>query len=214
MGNTIYWIGGSSCSGKSTCARLLAKERHCILYNTDEYAFGKYMFGLPNIREYPAIENYRNQLCEGVESFIRRETDSSYQSFINYCYEVFPFLRRDILELSQQNTVIVEGAHILPELLSNDEKSIFLISAEEHQRTIWLKEMNQEIAGGNEYEINDYKKIIDKKAFENARIGLHQKIANHIREESIKAKKEYRVINGTMTICEVQGMIEEYFTVS
>jgi len=212
--NNIYWIGGSSCSGKSSCAKLLAEQNNYVLYKTDDYAFGKYMFGLDNIQEYPAIEKYKNQICEGVNSFIERDTNISYRSFVEYCHEVFPFLLSDVIELSKGNSVIVEGAHILPELLANNginERAIFLISTEDQQRAIWRKEMNKEILGGNEHEINDYQQTANKKAFEDARIGLHQKIADHIRTEAIKYGKEYMLVTQDTSVTKVRDAVVSYF---
>lgn len=214
MAHFVYWIGGSSCSGKSTCARLISEKHHCALYNTDEYAFGKYMFGFDNIHQYPAIEKYKDMLCEGVIDFINRDTSISYQAYLDYCHEVFPLIRNDIIQLSRRNNVIVEGAHILPELqveLCNSDKSVYLISSEEQQRNIWLKEMNKEIVGGNEHEINDYRQIEDKESFVNSRIGLHQEIAGHIKREAIKNKLNYIIVNNDISIFELQKLIESLF---
>ena len=77
MNSNVYWIGGSSCSGKSSCAKKLSEKYNIFLYNTDEYAFGKYMFGLEDISRYPAIEKYKNQLCSGIENFIQRDTEKN-----------------------------------------------------------------------------------------------------------------------------------------
>ncbi len=198
MNHNIYWIGGSSCSGKSFCANAIAEKSNLTLYNTDHYAFGKYMFGLENIRNYPAIEKYKNQLCEGVDSFVQRDISITYRAFIDYCHEVFQFIKNDIAKLSKHNSLVIEGAHVLPELLlkrNENEKCIFLISTETQQRTLWLKEMNGEIAGGNENELTDYQKTTNKKAFENTRIGLHQKIAEHIQMEAIKNDLAYLIID-------------------
>jgi len=214
MNHRIFWIGGSSCSGKSTCANVIANNHNVTLYNTDQYAFGKYMFGLKDINNYPAIEKYKNQLCEGVDSFIHRDNTLTYKSFIDYCHEVFPFIMTDIIELSKHNDVIVEGAHVLPELLNQtnkNEKSIFLISTESQQRTIWLKEMNREIAGGNSNEIEDYQKAHDKKAFENTRIGLHQKIAEHIKKEAIKNGQAYVIVNNDPSKEKISEIVMEHF---
>ena len=198
MHNNVYWIGGSSCSGKSSCAKKMSAKYGMYLYNTDEYAFGKYMFALEDISKYPAIEKYKNQICAGVENFIHRDTDISYKAFIDYCHEVFPLLVKDIEELSKKQSVIVEGAHILPELISAlNQKSncIFLISSEEQQRDIWLKEMHKEISGGNEHEINDYEQTENKKLFEKTRIDLHQKIAEHIQREAEKSNMKTIIVN-------------------
>jgi len=214
--NHIYWIGGSSCSGKSFCAKSIAEKNDFTLYNTDYYAFGKYMFGLENIQNYPAIEKYKNLLCEGVDSFIHRDIGVTYNAFIDYCHEVFPFLQNDIAELSKHNTVIIEGAHVLPELLFNyydKEQCLFLISSEAHQRTLWLKEMNREIDGGNEHEIHDYQTILNKKDFEITRIGLHQKIAEHIQKEAMKNGLMYIAVNNDTSKEKLLQTIQEYFKV-
>ena len=198
MSNGIYWIGGSSCSGKTTYAKMISELYGFALFNTDHYAFGKYMFGLESIENYPAINNYKKQICEGVDKFINRDTFITYSSFVDYCYEVFPFLLKDINDLSQSNNVIVEGAHLLPELLNNAPNTnniVFLISTEEQQRNIWLKEMHNEIQGGNENEINDYQNTPFKKQFEDTRIKLHVKIAEHIEKKAIESNLNYIVVD-------------------
>lgn len=212
--NRIFWIGGSSCSGKSACAKMISQKYGWELYSTDIHAFGKFMFGLENIHEFPAINFYKNQICEGVENFVKRDSAAAYRSFVDYCHEVFPLLSADIEEARTRNSVVIEGAHILPELLESGlckENAIFLIAAEAQQRKIWLREMNGEIPGGNEYEIRDYREIKDKEAFENARIGLHVKIAGHIRREAGKLDMHYVVSDNDFTLDDIMNRTEAQF---
>lgn len=216
LGHSVYFIGGSSCSGKSSIAKAIAEKSNLVLYRTDDHAFGKHMFELADTHDRPSTEKYRRQLCAGVDAFIRADTDTLYRAFIDFCHEVYPFLMKDIGELSKKGGVIVEGTHILPELLHDESKKnqyIFLISTEDQQRRLWLMEMSKEAAGGNEYEINDYMRTDDKRAFENARVGLHQRIAEHIKNEAIRNDMDYAIVDRDTPLSRVQATVERHFSI-
>lgn len=193
MKNNIYWIGGSSCSGKSTCARLICEKHDFQLYKTDDYAFGKYMFGLQDDSKYPAIVKYRNMILEGMDAFVKRDVGKSFNAFIEYCFEVFPLLLTDITNLTLQKSIVVEGAHILPGLLKSyscTTNSIFLVCSKEHQRKIWLAEMGEKIIGGHPGEIENFRKAKNKKQIETVRVELHDRIARYIFENAQKEHME------------------------
>jgi len=214
MGNNIYWIGGSSCSGKSSCSKHISDTYGFTLYNTDAYAFGKYMFDLPAGESFPAILKYRDTLLSGMDNWVKAESKDQLEDFFSYCAEVFDFLLADILELSKVNTVLVEGAHISPKLISRytDKAScLFLLSTKAHQRNIWLKEMLSEILGGHPSEIENYIKSENKDAITVKRVDFHEQIAQRIKEQCLLYNNKYIMIDDSISEIQVKNMVVSYF---
>ena len=210
----VYWIGGSSCSGKSTCAEIVSKKYGIELLQTDHLCFGKYMFDNDKIDSFHAIQKYRDMIMAGIDAFATTDATISYYAFIEYCAEAFQLLIVDIKERSKNNAIIVEGAHILPELIrsySNPGNSIFLISSKEQQRSIWKKEMNMEIPGGHPGEIESFNNAKDKKAVEETRIEFHNKIAQHIQKSAKINNAQYIYVDNDKKIDELVLLIEQKF---
>ena len=184
----VYWLGGSSCSGKSSAAAYIAKRYGFTLYRTDDTAFGKFMFGLENAEHYPAITRYRDLLCGGMEAFYEHTLNELRDCFLAYSREVFPLLREDIRLISGTQAVIVEGAHVLPELLPVGEhhNALFLVSSLEQQARIWEMEMTGKIPGGHPGEIENYQKSPNKDRIKEWRTGFHQTLASYIEETALQ----------------------------
>jgi hypothetical protein len=217
INNKILWIGGSSCSGKSSCAKLISEKHNLLLYNTDNFAFGKYMFQLEDESKYPSIAKYKNILLKGLDDFIKINSDDLLLDFLNYCYEIFPFLLNDIKILLKDNHVLVEGAHILPELIkdySSANTRIFLISTKEQQRKIWLKEMSSQIPGGHPEEIDNFNKSKNKKQIEEKRVEFHNHIAMHIKKQCQINNYKHLDIDDNVKRENVESDIVNHFTLA
>ncbi len=199
--DNVFWIGGSSCSGKSSAAKRIAKRFDLNIYHTDEHAFGKHMFGLENEAAFPAVVRYKNMILEGIDAFAERDAGVSYRAFLEYCAEVFPLLWADIGGMPKDRPVVVEGAHLLPELVrphAAPGKAVFLIGAPDFMKRIWLKEMAGEIPGGNQHEIGNYRKSNKKDLIGKKHAALHQAIALHIRETAMQYAFPVIVCDGGM----------------
>jgi len=210
----VYWIGGSSCSGKSTCAEIVSKKYGIELLQTDHYCFGKYMFDNEKIDSFKAIKKYRDMILAGIDTFATTDAAISYVAFIEYCAEAFQLLKVDIEERSKNHALIVEGAHILPELIkgySNTENCIFLISSRNQQRSIWKKEMTREIPGGHPGEIESFNNAKNKQLVEETRIAFHDKIADHIRNSSSITDTQCIYVDNDKKVDELVFLIEQKF---
>ncbi len=199
--DNVYWIGGSSCSGKSSAAKRIAERFDLNVCHTDEHAFGKHMFALENEAAFPAISRYKSMIVEGIDAFAQREVDVSYRAFLEYCAEVFPLLCADIGGMSKERPVAVEGAHVLPELVrpyAAPGNAVFLVGTPEFQKRIWIKEMAGEIPGGNPYEIANYRKSSMKELIGKKHAALHQAIALHIKNTARKRGFPIIVCDGGM----------------
>jgi len=178
----VYWLGGASCTGKSSHAKAIARRFGFHVYHTDEHAFGTYMFGIPEAEILPAVARYRELILKGIDDFATRAADVSFAAFTAFCREVFPLLVRDLAALSPQR-VIAEGAQLFPELVAScavKGQAVFLTAAPEFRETIWKKEMNGEIPGGNQYEIENFNKSVIQDKIVRAHAAFHDLIAAHI----------------------------------
>ncbi len=208
--HNVYWIGGSSCSGKSSAAKRIAERFGLSVYHTDEHAFGKHMFGLKNEASFPAISRYKGMIMEGMDAFAQREAGVSYRAFLEYCAEVFPLLCADIGGMPKDRPVVVEGAHALPELVrpyAAPGKAVFLVGAPDFMKSIWLKEMAGEIPGGNPYEIENYRKSNKKDLIGEKHAQLHHAIALRIREKAARFSFPVIVCDGGLGEEELAGKI-------
>lgn len=109
MDKTIYWIGGSPCSGKSSITEKLAKR----------YGFHYYKFD-DNLERFLKIaaDNGKN-VCKRLknysidETFLRDIEEQVNDEFLFY-EEVFDILLDDLSKINNDNGIIVEGAGLLP----------------------------------------------------------------------------------------------------
>jgi hypothetical protein len=212
--DNVFWIGGSSCSGKSSAAKRIAERFRLNVYHTDEHAFGKHMFALENEAAFPAISRYKGMIMEGIEAFAQREADVSYRAFLEYCAEVFPLLCADIGGMPKDRQVVVEGAHLLPELVrphAAPGKAVFLIGAPDFMKRIRLREMAGEIPGGNPHEIENYRKSNKKDLIGEKHARLHQAIAFHIKETAVQYAFPVIVCDGGLGEEELAEKITRYF---
>lgn len=212
----IYWIGGSSCSGKSSIATQLAEKYGIKLYKTDENAFGKYMFGLEDIESYPDIKRYKDLLMEGMDGFMEYPLSDLLDAFTHYCREVFPFILKDISEISDKEKLIVEGAHLFPEIINEFvflEQCIFLLSSKEQQRSIWKKEMTGEIEGGHPGEIQNYVQSANKEKIEDFRIHFHDSIREYIHASALTGKMKCILVEPGFTQETVKAEVETHLNV-
>jgi hypothetical protein len=200
--DNAYWIGGSSCSGKSSAAARIAKRFRLNLYHTDEHAFGKHMFGLPNDAAFPAISRYKGMIMEGIDAFAQRDAGVSCRAFLDYCAEVFPLVCDDVRGLTEQGPTIVEGAHLLPELVrlrAVPGKAVFLFTPGDFREKLWLSEMAGEIPGGNPYEIENYRNSKNKGLIQEKHAQLHDAIAHHLKHAAARYDLPVLECDGGMT---------------
>jgi chromosomal replication initiation ATPase DnaA len=172
------------------------------------------MFGLSDESQYQAIVHYRNNILKGMDAFADSNTETNFRDFLAYCREVFPLLLEDIKKIAQKEPVIVEGAHLLPELVAGKafpEHAVFLVSTKTQQRKLWLAEMNREIPGGHPGEIENFNKSNKKKAIEKKRVDLHQKIAVHIKKTARRLGLSILVTDCRVTEQSIDKAVYEKF---
>ncbi|CAN5616469.1 hypothetical protein BH09CHL1_BH09CHL1_11220 [soil metagenome] len=128
----FYWIGGSPCSGKSTIANSLAEKYGMTVYRCDDayYEHAKLIT--------PENQPIFTKLTTGTADEIwLRPVDEQVREELGVYREEFPFILKDLEAFSQSETVLLEGAALLPELLAahgiEQRRCIWIVPTEEFQ---------------------------------------------------------------------------------
>lgn len=112
--SSVYWIGGSTCAGKSTIAKALSIKHNCSLYYCDEH-LGKHI-EKSNPNEQPSLYSITKMSWNDILSMKVEE----YLNFaINLFTEEFSMIINDLLCMSNEMPIIVEGVGLLPELIKS-----------------------------------------------------------------------------------------------
>jgi cytidylate kinase len=132
----VYWIGGGSCAGKSTIARLLAAEHGLQHYATDDVM-------ADHARRSTSAE------CSLLHEFMSMDMDQRWvnrspadmlETFHWFRGEGFSMIVEDVLELSSERGVIVEGFRLLPHvvkpLLAVRDHAVWLLPTPEFRQVV------------------------------------------------------------------------------
>lgn len=132
MGN-VYYIGGSSCSGKSTLATRLADRYGMAYYRFDDHLDEFMDLGARRGDEF-LKEAYKLQ---GDALWLREPTVLADEELEIY-RRIYKFCARDIGRLSAVGDVITEGAGYLPSLMAADsiapDRYLCLVSSKNFER--------------------------------------------------------------------------------
>ena len=132
-GAPIYWIGGSSCGGKSTLARRLADEYGLALYSCDEHYEGH----LGRIADRAPSAMLAVSRMKAEEIFYTRSVSEQLATYLDVLQEDFHHVRNDLAAFGD-GPVVVEGNQLLPwlvgPLLREQDRAIWVIPTEDFQR--------------------------------------------------------------------------------
>lgn len=111
----VFFIGGSTCSGKSTLARSLARQRGWRHFCVDDH-----------LGEYAARgEESGGAICAkhagmSLSEFWMRDPKEQCEELVEFYHEVFPFVLGDLVleAMASDVPVVAEGIAFLPELLN------------------------------------------------------------------------------------------------
>ncbi len=115
----IYWLGGSTCAGKTTISNILSEKYGFIVYHCDEY-LGKHI-EKSNAQEHPNLNrvnkiSWNDILSMKVEEYLKWT--------IGLFKEEFKMILEDLYKLSDGKPILVEGVGLLPELINNEISDI------------------------------------------------------------------------------------------
>lgn len=173
----IYWIGGSTCAGKTTISNALAANYGLTIYHCDDF-IGKHT-EKSNPQEQPNLNKISNASWNDILSMnVEEYLDWATSSFS----EEFGMILEDLNKLSADKPILVEGINLLPklikEVITNIGQAIWLVADEAFYKKHQMKRqelferlkecsnqeqalqnyMNNDLAFGK-YILNDAKKL-------------------------------------------------------
>ncbi len=125
----IYWIGGSTCAGKTTISNALAANYGLTIYHCDDF-IGKHT-EKSNPQEQPNLNKISNASWNDILSMnVEEYLDWATSSFS----EEFGMILEDLNKLSADKPILVEGINLLPklikEVITNIGQAIWLVADE------------------------------------------------------------------------------------
>ena len=108
----IYYIGGSTCAGKSSVAEILSKKHDLYYFKTDDF-LDKYMQAGAR-KGYPVCRKTAGMSAEQI--WMREPLLQCREEFDIY-REIFEFVAADLDRIEWKGGIITEGTAYLPELM-------------------------------------------------------------------------------------------------
>jgi 2-phosphoglycerate kinase len=125
----VYWIGGSTCAGKTTIANILSEKYGFTVYHCDEH-LGKHI-EVSNIREHP---NLNKTIKIGWDEILGMSVGEYLKWSIGLFTEEFEMILEDLRKLSDDKPIIVEGVGLFPGLLygriTDTDRAVWVVADE------------------------------------------------------------------------------------
>jgi dephospho-CoA kinase len=132
--SNVFWIGGGSCSGKTTITDMLAEKHGFVPYHAEEHTEHR---GLVNVNDHPAT----SRKCTTEEWYLGAKGAEEHSRFVQALIdEQLEMVVLDAIRLSQDRPVVVDTSHS-PHLLSriaSDGKLLCLYADEPTIRASFL----------------------------------------------------------------------------
>lgn len=130
---SVFWLGGSPCSGKTSISEILSNRFNLRVYHVDEALENHTRAFNPALR--PALAKWSMSSWE--ERWMQPIDDLVHDAIA--CYqEHFALIREDLLAMPKQQSLLVEGTVLLPRdiatILPNRNQAIWLIPTSDFQR--------------------------------------------------------------------------------
>jgi 2-phosphoglycerate kinase len=112
--SSVYWLGGSTCAGKTTIANNLSENYGLMVYHCDEY-IGEHI-KKSNAKEHPNLFKLTTLSWEDILNIPEEE----YLVWImNLFSEEFQMILEDLDRQIIEKPILVEGINLLPKLLKD-----------------------------------------------------------------------------------------------
>lgn len=132
-GKTVYWIGGSPCSGKSSITDLLAEQYGLRVYRCDD-AVHEHLARF-TLDRHPVATRLIQATCDGLWM---RPVPQQVDEELAFYGEEFALILDNLRALPADQPVIAEGAALLPHLLASlgiaPTQAIWIVPTEAFQR--------------------------------------------------------------------------------
>ncbi|BCN30845.1 hypothetical protein [Anaeromicropila herbilytica] len=123
----IYWIGGSTCAGKTSISNILAAKYGFTVYHCDDY-LGKHI-DQSDAQKHPNLNkkvSFNDILSMKVKEYLKWNVDV-------FCEE-FEMILEDLDKLDDGKPILVEGINLLPKLIrdqiTDDDHAVWLVANE------------------------------------------------------------------------------------
>lgn len=136
--SSVYWIGGSPCSGKSSIAEGLANDHDIRVYHCDDH-FEKHVSAADPTQQ-PHLHRLQDFSWDAL--FMRPVAEQVADEIAVY-QEEFELILDDLRQLLGETALIVEGSALLPDLvlpcLPARSHAIFVIPSAAFQRETYAQ---------------------------------------------------------------------------
>lgn len=110
----IYWLGGSTCAGKTTISNIFSERYGMMVYHCDEYLAQH--IEKSNAQEHPNLKRVTGMSWNDI---LNMSVEEYLQWAIGLFNEEFKMILEDLNKLSDDKPVLVEGVGLFPELIYN-----------------------------------------------------------------------------------------------
>jgi len=132
----VYWLGGGSGAGKSTIAHRVAAEHGLRVYSTDD-AMADHARRSTH-EDSPLLHQFMTMDMD--ERWVNRLPKTMLETFHWFHGEGFNLIVEDLLRLSRESRVIVEGFRLLPRLvkplLSQPAHALWLLPTADFRQAV------------------------------------------------------------------------------
>lgn len=123
--SSVYWLGGSTCAGKTTIANILSENYGLTVYHCDEY-LGTHI-DKSNDKQHPNLYKLKKLRWDDILSM---QEDEYLKWIIDLFSEEYQMIIEDLSRQINGKPVLVEGINLIPELLKD--------VIEDGNNAIWL----------------------------------------------------------------------------
>lgn len=193
-------IGGSPCSGKSTLSNYLSEKLGYQVINVDDY-MDKHIEEADDKRQ-PIMYQWKTEPWHNLFS---RDVDVLLSEEIKFYEEEWEFLRRDINNDIENDTIIIEGCALLPSLAATflrDVDVLYMVPTEAFQKEKYrLRDWAFEIVKDAENPQDAFDNWMDRDV----------EFAKFVEENAKSKGYKVIVVDGTKTVEQIATEVIDYY---
>lgn len=197
----VRWIGGSTCSGKSSIAYMLGQAYNAHVYHYDKQEVD-HIARSADVEKFPAINNFMAMSMD--ERWVLRTPMEMADNTVMSWAQRFPHVIDDLMSLPTDRIIVAEGPGLFPQLvkpyLSNPFHAIWLVAT---NKTI--RKVREQRPTGIRTETSDPDRAIDNL------IERDIIIARYIKDQAFDANMRTMEINFDEPIMSTVGRIAQLF---
>lgn len=130
----VYWIGGGSAAGKSTIAHRIATQQGIRVYSTDDAMADHARRSTPE--DCPLLHKF--MAMDMDERWVNRSPKTMLDTFHWFQGEGFNLIIEDLLHLTRETGVIVEGFRLLPHLVKPlSSRAVWLLPTPDFRQAVF-----------------------------------------------------------------------------